>query len=75
MILKARDDFGLDLARSALVGDKDSDLEAGRAAGVGYNLKLARETPGAIIHEPLHFTSLYDMGAWLGRTFGRSSPG
>ncbi len=40
MILKARRDFGLDLSRSVLVGDKDSDIEAGRAAAVGYIIKL-----------------------------------
>jgi D-glycero-D-manno-heptose 1,7-bisphosphate phosphatase len=35
MIFRARDDFDLDLARSALIGDKNSDIEAGRSAGVG----------------------------------------
>ncbi len=45
MLLKARDDLGLEmLAISVLIGDKDSDIEAGRAAGVGY---LARLTHGA----------------------------
>jgi D-glycero-D-manno-heptose 1,7-bisphosphate phosphatase len=72
MILRARDDFVLDLADSVLVGDKDSDLEAGRRAGVGYNLKLLHETHGAISSETLQFTDLYAVGAWLGRTFGRS---
>jgi D-glycero-D-manno-heptose 1,7-bisphosphate phosphatase len=75
MILKARDAFALDLAKSVLVGDKDSDLEAGRAAGVGYNVKLLHETSGAVTPESLQFTDLYAVGAWLGRTFGRSSPG
>ena len=35
MLLQAAADLGLDLARSWTVGDKDSDIEAGRAAGVG----------------------------------------
>jgi len=35
MLLKARDEFDIDLAQSVLVGDKDSDIEAGRRAGVG----------------------------------------
>jgi D-glycero-D-manno-heptose 1,7-bisphosphate phosphatase len=35
MLLRARDEFGLELARSVMIGDKGSDLEAGRAAGVG----------------------------------------
>jgi D-glycero-D-manno-heptose 1,7-bisphosphate phosphatase len=38
MILKAAAVHGLDLARSALVGDKLSDVQAGRAAGVGTNV-------------------------------------
>ncbi len=35
MLLQAAADLGLDLARSWTVGDKASDIEAGRAAGVG----------------------------------------
>lgn len=34
MILRAAQEHGIDLARSFLVGDKISDLEAGRAAGI-----------------------------------------
>lgn len=48
MILKARADFALDLSRSVLIGDKDSDIEAGRAAGVGCLVKL---TLGASANE------------------------
>lgn len=33
MLLQAADELGLDLASSVLVGDKESDLEAGQAAG------------------------------------------
>ena len=40
MILRARQDFGLDLSESVLLGDKDSDIEAGRAAGVGHLVRL-----------------------------------
>jgi D-glycero-D-manno-heptose 1,7-bisphosphate phosphatase len=36
MILKARQEFNLNLSQSVLIGDKNSDIEAGRAAGVGY---------------------------------------
>ena len=38
MILQAASDLGLDLARSAIVGDKMSDIEAGSAAGVGIQI-------------------------------------
>jgi D-glycero-D-manno-heptose 1,7-bisphosphate phosphatase len=35
MILQAAEEHGIDLARSMLVGDKPSDIQAGVAAGVG----------------------------------------
>ncbi len=35
MLLRARDELALDLGASVLVGDKASDIEAARAAGVG----------------------------------------
>ena len=35
MIFKARDKFNIDLTTSVLIGDKDSDIEAGHRAGVG----------------------------------------
>lgn len=40
MILKARDEFELDLKRCILIGDRDNDMEAGRRAGVGTLLLL-----------------------------------
>ncbi|TNY25747.1 D,D-heptose 1,7-bisphosphate phosphatase [Fulvimonas soli] len=43
MLLAAQRDLGLDLGASLLVGDKPSDIEAGRAAGVGRNLLLGSE--------------------------------
>jgi len=38
MILQASEEFGVNLARSVLVGDKETDIQAGIAAGVGTNL-------------------------------------
>lgn len=38
MIIQATREFDVDLGRSVLVGDKATDIEAGVAAGVGYNL-------------------------------------
>lgn len=38
MILQAAEEFNADLARSVLVGDKETDIQAGIAAGVGCNL-------------------------------------
>lgn len=40
MIFKARDEFDLDLQNCIVIGDRDSDMEAGRNAGVGTLLLL-----------------------------------
>jgi D-glycero-D-manno-heptose 1,7-bisphosphate phosphatase len=55
-LFDARDEFGLDLAQSFMIGDKLSDLECGWNAGVkasilvrtGYGMELERESPGAV---------------------------
>ena len=33
MLFDARDEFGIDLAQSWMIGDQDSDVECGRRAG------------------------------------------
>lgn len=38
MIFQAAEEFGIDLSRSVLVEDKETDIQAGIAAGVGCNL-------------------------------------
>jgi len=40
MLLRARTDFNLDLSASILVGDKLSDIQAARAAGIGTAILL-----------------------------------
>jgi len=55
-LFEARDEFGLDLAQSFMIGDKLSDLESGWNAGVkasilvrtGYGAKLERAAPEAV---------------------------
>lgn len=42
MILRARDELGLDLPGSVLLGDKESDIEAGRRAGIRHLGLLVR---------------------------------
>lgn len=69
MILRAQADLDLDLPRSVLVGDKDSDLEAGRAAGVGYNVKLSTESAQSGTDAAHSFATLQAIGDWLVRTF------
>lgn len=43
MIFRARDELGLDLARSFLIGDKLSDIEAGKNAGIIQNYLLSTD--------------------------------
>jgi len=64
MILKAKNEFDLNLSESILVGDKDSDLEAGRAAGIPWNLKFCREVD-APDRDELMFSKLSDMAEWI----------
>lgn len=45
MLLRAARQLGLDLARSAMVGDKGSDLQAGRSAGVARCLLVRSGQP------------------------------
>ncbi|MRJ01838.1 MAG: D-glycero-beta-D-manno-heptose 1,7-bisphosphate 7-phosphatase [Epsilonproteobacteria bacterium] len=44
MVLKAAEEFGIDLKRSWLIGDKESDIEAAQRAGVGRTILLNGET-------------------------------
>jgi D-glycero-D-manno-heptose 1,7-bisphosphate phosphatase len=73
MILRARNDFDIDLSRSVLVGDKDSDIDAGRAAGVGYNVKLVHDTDARRTLDHFEFASHQAIGDWLERAFGSPS--
>lgn len=59
MLLDAARALGLDLARSWLVGDKDRDCEAGRAAGCRTVLvdPLGRATPDPDDHPEAEFTA------------------
>lgn len=38
MILRAREELGISLVHSVLIGDQPSDIQAGQAAGVGMNI-------------------------------------
>ncbi|MFI4938991.1 MAG: D-glycero-alpha-D-manno-heptose-1,7-bisphosphate 7-phosphatase [Burkholderiales bacterium] len=47
MILQAAKELDIDLAKSILVGDKETDIQAGIAAGVGINLLYCNNDPDA----------------------------
>jgi D-glycero-D-manno-heptose 1,7-bisphosphate phosphatase len=40
LFLRAADEFGLDLNASVLIGDKESDMQAGRNAGIGRCMNI-----------------------------------
>lgn len=42
MILKAAEEFRIDLSSSILIGDKITDIQAGISAGVGFNFLYCR---------------------------------
>ncbi len=63
MIVRARDELGLDLAASVLVGDSERDVAAGRAAGVGTVIRLSAPSTAT---EADHVTaSLAEAVTWL----------
>jgi D-glycero-D-manno-heptose 1,7-bisphosphate phosphatase len=70
MLFAARDELGLDLSASTLVGDRGSDMAAGRSAGVG-RLILVSDTAThvtATTERPtLSFATVADATLWLAR--------
>lgn len=61
MIQRSASALGIDLAASLLFGDKPSDIEAGRAAGVGRCVRLATNgMPGAPAAEFLDLAQALD---------------
>jgi D-glycero-D-manno-heptose 1,7-bisphosphate phosphatase len=74
MILRAQRDFDLELSQCALIGDKNSDIEAGRAAGVGHLVKLTHGAEAGAdqnMDDMLVFGDLSAARDWLRDTFGR----
>ncbi|WP_456392333.1 D-glycero-beta-D-manno-heptose 1,7-bisphosphate 7-phosphatase [Nitratifractor sp.] len=45
MLLEAAKRFDLDLSRSWMIGDKASDIQAAKAAGVGHTLQVVTDQP------------------------------
>ncbi len=44
MILQAADKHGIDLSKSVTIGDKDSDVQAGRTAGCRLSILISTDT-------------------------------
>lgn len=61
MILRSARALDIDLAASLMFGDKPSDVEAGRAAGVGRCLRLAKNgAPGTSVVDHLDLARALD---------------
>lgn len=76
MLLRAARDLSLDLARSVIVGDRLSDVQAGRAAGVGRCL-LVRSGHPLEAHEARVADAVFDNLAACAQTLvspDRSNP-
>src|SRR5438046_5119572 len=71
-LFDARDEFGLDLAESYMIGDKLTDLECGWNAGVkksilvrtGYGAGVEKEAV-KIIHQAMVVNDLSSAAAWI----------
>jgi D-glycero-D-manno-heptose 1,7-bisphosphate phosphatase len=61
MILSAQAQFGLDLSRSLLVGNQESDIEAGIAGGVGTTILVDEDGVGAASKASHVVRSLLDL--------------
>ena len=49
MILKAQKDFNIDLSKSILIGDKESDIQAGKTANIGRLIKFEKDTDNLLL--------------------------
>ncbi len=67
MLLQAADEHGIDLARSVLVGDRCTDLEAGNAAGVPDLFLFGATEPHGCISGPAYnvANTLFTIQAYL----------
>jgi histidinol phosphatase-like enzyme len=58
MILRARDDHGICLQTSILIGDKEWDIVAAKAAGVGTTVLISGKVPDNDAKPALQLTNL-----------------
>ena len=71
MIVQAAEEFDINLSRSVLVGDKETDILAGIAAGVGCNLLYGKAPLDASINTAATavVTSLFQIQPFLENNF------
>lgn len=71
MILRARDDHGICLRNSILIGDKDWDIVAAKAAGVGTPVLISVNVPDRDAKPAYQFANLREaLDFWPFRVVG-----
>ncbi len=65
MLFKARDAFGIDMAASALVGDRETDIAAGINGGVGTRILIEGVEDDDMTRADAVVGSLAEAVAWL----------
>ena len=65
MIIKAQKSFGINLAESAMVGDRESDIEAAISAGVGKKLLIDSSNKNLHTQADITVSSLVEAVDWL----------
>lgn len=58
MILQAINDWNIDLSKSYLIGDSDTDIQAGKNAGVKNLCKITQNEPNSLLKECLRLSNL-----------------
>lgn len=63
MLLRAAEKYGLDLNRSIMIGDKDTDMQAANKAGVGIKCHYLSDANSELLSDVAtrHVTSLRDV--------------
>jgi D-glycero-D-manno-heptose 1,7-bisphosphate phosphatase len=61
MILTARSEFGVDLRNSLLVGNRESDIEAGIAGGVGITVLVDEESSAPVTKASIVVRSVLEL--------------
>ena len=65
MLFKARDAFDLDMRRSVIVGDRETDIQAGINGGVGTRILIEGGDDPALSRADKAVSSLAEAVAWL----------
>lgn len=73
MLLRAANEHALDLARSVIIGDMETDIEAGQAAGLMRTARLCRGEPPETKADHV-FASHADAQRWLLATYQNGVP-